>query len=80
MQLKPALPGLADLVRAAAASGQTLPQPSPLVQAISPEMYPKLPVSERQAYVAGVVDTDRVLFPQSKAQFAASSMARRSRS
>ena len=71
MQLKSALLTTAVLVLAGAAFGQTVPQPGPLTQAISVDMYPKMPVGERQAYVAGVLDTDRVLFPQSKAQCAA---------
>lgn len=70
MKLKSTLAGVAALALAAAASGQTPSQPAPLVQAITTDTYPQLPLNERQAYVAGVLDTDRVLFPQSKAQFA----------
>jgi hypothetical protein len=70
MQLKSALPGVLAVIVATAAFAQTPPQTTPLAQAISPELYPKLPLNERQSYVAGVLDADRVLFPLSKAQFA----------
>ncbi|AJZ56218.1 hypothetical protein [Paraburkholderia fungorum] len=71
MQLMSAVPGLAALIFVAASFAQTPPELSPRVQAISPDLYPKLPVNERQSYVAGVLDTDRLLFRQSQAQFVA---------
>jgi hypothetical protein len=71
MHLQSAVPGVLAFIVATAGFAQPAPQTSPLAQAISPELYPKLPLNERQSYVAGVLDADRVLFPQSKAQFAA---------
>ncbi|WP_454875210.1 hypothetical protein [Paraburkholderia xenovorans] len=43
----------------------------PLLQAVSPDNYAKLTVDERQFYVAGALDADRVLFDQTKPLFAA---------
>ncbi|HEX7911968.1 MAG TPA: hypothetical protein VF534_28285 [Paraburkholderia sp.] len=59
-------------VLATAAFAQAPAVPAvPLLQAVSPDGYPKLSVDQRQFYVAGALDTDRVLFEQTKPLFAA---------
>jgi len=50
---------------------QTPAAPDPLLQAVSPALYPTLPVDQRQFYVAGALDYDRVFFEQTKPLFAA---------
>ncbi|WP_342051261.1 MULTISPECIES: hypothetical protein [unclassified Cupriavidus] len=40
-------------------------------QVFSPEKYQELPRQQRETYVAGVLDADRVLFDQTKPMFAA---------
>lgn len=42
-----------------------------LPQIVTPAKYPALSHSERQYYVAGIIDTDRLLFQQTKPLFAA---------
>ncbi|MBP0631975.1 hypothetical protein [Cupriavidus sp. AcVe19-1a] len=72
MHQKSAMFGLVALVVAAGAFAQAPVAPAvPLLQAVSPDMYTKLPIEQRQFYVAGVLDSDRVFFQQNKPMFVA---------
>ncbi|KDR28534.1 MULTISPECIES: hypothetical protein [Caballeronia] len=61
---------VACLTTGAFAQAPALPA-VPLLQAVSPDGYTKLSIDQRQFYVAGALDTDRVLFEQTKPLFAA---------
>jgi len=66
MNLKKMLAGLLFPV-AISLSAQTAPG---MPQMVTPAQYPALSHSERQYYVAGIIDTDRLLFQQTKPLFA----------
>lgn len=53
------------------AAGQASFAQVPIRQVFSPEKYLELPRQQREIYVAGVLDADRVLFDQTKPMFAA---------
>ena len=72
MHLKSAILGLVALVVAVGVFAQTPLAPAvPLLQAVSPDGYAKLSGEQRQFYVAGILDYDRVFFQQTKPMFAA---------
>ncbi|WP_250523505.1 MULTISPECIES: hypothetical protein [unclassified Caballeronia] len=71
MHLKLLASALVTSVLATGAFAQTGPAPVPLLQAVSPDLYPKLPIDQRQFYVAGALDYDRVFFEQTEPLFAA---------
>ncbi|NPT44863.1 hypothetical protein GNZ12_26810 [Paraburkholderia sp. 1N] len=68
MQMKKVLLALTACVTVSAAFAQT---PGGIRQAVSPDHYQAMPPSERQTYVAGVLDADRVFFQQTQPVFAA---------
>jgi hypothetical protein len=68
MQMKQALFALTTSVMVSAAVAQT---PAGIAQTVSPDYYQSMPPAERQIYVAGVLDADRVLFQQTQPVFAA---------
>lgn len=68
MQMKKALLVLTGCVAASVAFAQT---PGAIRQAVSPDHYQLMPPAERQIYVAGVLDADRVFFQLTQPVFAA---------
>lgn len=68
MQINRTLFALTAIVMATTAIAQT---PAGIPQTVSPDQYPSMPPAERQIYVAGVLDADRVLFQQTQPVFAA---------
>src|SRR5476649_2441269 len=68
MQTKKFLLALMTYAAASAAIAQT---PGGMRQAISPDHYQSMQPAERQIYVAGVLDADRVFFQMTQPVFAA---------
>src|ERR1700692_2379264 len=68
MQMKKILLAFTACVTVSAAFAQT---PGGIRQAVSPDHYRSMPPAERQTYVAGVLDADRVFFQQTQPVFAA---------
>jgi len=67
-RLKLALCGLLTFAAVSVCFAQA---PSAIRQAISLDQYQQLPRQDREIYLAGVLDADRVLFDQTKPMFAA---------